>query len=142
MNIYYLLVNILCKENSWLCGDDLKRLKTWKLNMKPQEGDYLTSNGRLHMRQLGSRMQYRLYEFAARLKIPSQVRFQATNIIRTAQSAQEYIAGFFDNLAVDQRPNYTVNQADDYLLKFPDICQRYIKVSFRLKKLLNILYTA
>lgn len=49
---------------------------------------------------------------------------RATNRERTQQSARSYLSGFLDYLSI--KPNITVNNGEDFLLKFPDYCSRYL----------------
>jgi len=96
--------------------------------MKPEYGNILTHNGAIYMKQLGERMRKRLTTLKY-IRLPSKkVSVLTTNITRTIQSGEEYLKGLFGSsnipLAVHPLPS-----DDDYLLKFPDLCEKYLKVN-------------
>ena len=96
--------------------------------MQSENGYYLTANGILYMKQLGARMRNRLSDLMAKLRAnPGRVRVKATNITRTIQSSEAYLDGMYGSWS--NRPTLTTqNDATDYLLKFPDICDKYLTV--------------
>lgn len=86
----------------------------------------LTPLGRKQMKSLGERM-------AKRLKLirkidPNQVEIYATNVTRTIDSANEYINGIFKRFSSKPVVN-PIPSDEDFLLKFPDLCNRYLKVT-------------
>ena len=57
-----------------------------------------------------------------------QIRVQSTDVNRTVDSAHEYLSGFLDFLPT--KPDVQVGQKNtDFLLKFPDICQSFIRLT-------------
>ena len=103
----------------------MKRLNDWSTRMETDYDNNLTQNGRELMKDLGHRMFMRLFDLISNLR-SNQIKVQTTNIIRTQQSADEYLNGLLSYTSF--RPNYDINQNEDYLLKYPDFCQNYIKV--------------
>lgn len=83
----------------------------------------LTEKGKRQQKALGKRVQTRLPDLMSKIEHSIQVKVQATDRIRTYQSAQSYVSGFLDFLA--NKPNVTVTDGEDLLLKFPDYCDRF-----------------
>ena len=103
--------------------------------MVPDDDNILTSYGMVYMKNLGARMKQRM----SSLKYVGSANIKAsvftTNITRTIQSANEYLKGFYGFW-----PKPTVRPLDgdnDYLLKFPDLCAKYLKV----KATLNVYFS-
>jgi hypothetical protein len=96
----------------------------WSFDFDDDDDIYdLTPNGRLFMRDLGSRMQARLSDFSLFLK-PWQVNVQTDDVLRAIQSANEFISGFFDfQSAEEQKPK--INATHSYLLAYPTLCKRF-----------------
>ena len=104
--------------------------------MLPEYDNVLTQNGILYMKRLGERMRHRLADLKL-FKMPAaKINVLSTNITRTIQSGREFLMGFLGH----NNPNVLVNPLDaseDYLLKFPDLCEKFLKVYFNL----NIIFT-
>ena len=115
----------ILKKNSWFCDKDLKAMSKWNTQMEPDFGHILTTHGRQMMKDLGIRMNMRLGDDMISTLKESQVRVQVTNLIRTHQSAEEYMNGLLDFTLF--RPDLEVNQDEDYLLKYPDYCKKYLE---------------
>ncbi len=116
------------KANSWLCDKDKQDLKNWKTRMQPNDDNLLTTNGMKWMKMLGKRMRTRLLRLIKPIEIMRLNKYQkvlTTYLTRTQQSAHEYLDGFFSTCFA--KPNITYLAEDDYLLKFPDLCEKYIK---------------
>lgn len=97
--------------------------------MKPDDDYNLTKRGREIMRKFGSRMRKRLQEVLNQdAKTNSRrINAQTTSIVRTVQSAEEFFSGMFKDS--EEKPTIQINsKEDDYLLKFPDLCSRFIQV--------------
>jgi hypothetical protein len=95
--------------------------------MKPEYDNILTPNGAIYMKRLGERMKKRLTTLKY-MRLPNtKVSVLTTNITRTIQSGEEYLKGLFgsSNIAPHVQP---IPSEDDYLLKFPDLCEKYLKV--------------
>ena len=92
--------------------------------MEPIFDNNLTPKGKSQQKGLGKRMQDRLPELMKTIGYPIQVDVKATSRFRTQQSANQYLNGFLDFLSM--KPNVTVDNGDDYLLKFPDVCEKYL----------------
>lgn len=116
----------ILKNNIWLCDADLSRMQNWKTRINLEYDHILTQNGRFYMKSLGNRMHNRLFDLISTLDdVSSQIKVQTTEYIRTQQSADEYLNGLL-NFTPD-RPKYDISEDEDYLLKCPDVCQKYIK---------------
>ena len=79
------------------------------------------------MKRLGERMRKRLTTLKY-MRLPNtKVSVLTTNITRTIQSGEEYLKGLFgsSNIAPRVQP---IPSEYDYLLKFPDLCEKYLKV--------------
>lgn len=101
--------------------------------MKPDDDYNLTKRGREIMRKFGSRMRKRLQEVLNQdAKTNSRrINAQTTSIVRTVQSAEEFFSGMFKDS--EEKPTIQINSKDDdYLLKFPDLCSRFIQVLLNL----------
>ena len=97
--------------------------------MKPEYDNILTLNGGIYMRRLGERMRHRLATLKF-MRLPNtKVSVLTTNITRTIQSGEEYVKGLFGSSNVAPSV-YPLPSDDDYLLKFPDLCEKYLKVNF------------
>ena len=78
------------------------------------------------MRELGNRMQKRTFhDLTQSVDIKRQVKVDITQLIRTEQSADEYLNGFLNFTSV--RPSYDYDE-DGWLLKYPDVCTKYNKI--------------
>ncbi len=119
--------DILSRDNSWLCESDKIKLKNWQSRLKPEYDTLLTVKGKTQQRQLGERMQKRLSDLVKKIEHNDQISVQATEKVRTQESASSYLDGFVHNI-LDIKPNITINYDEDYLLKFPDICGFYNKI--------------
>ena len=100
--------------------------------MLPEYDNILTQNGMCYMKKLGARMRQRLSGLKYFKRPNLSVSVLSTNITRTIQSGQEFLKGFFGK----NDPKALVQPLDtdeDYLLKFPDLCEKYLKVYFFLK---------
>ena len=86
------------------------------------------------MRNLGTRMRMRLKTLYKSLSNKNQIKCQTTNIYRTIQSAFQYSNGFFGSYSSLIPAIEPQNSKDDYLLKFPDLCEKFIKVFLFNKK--------
>jgi hypothetical protein len=129
MNVHLPLVqNLILKNGSgFLCKDDLQLLRSWKSRMLPKYDNILTSNGRLRMRNR-SRMETRLKKLFDTIKSSKEVTVKVTNILRTFQSAEEYLKGSTKLASIAPKiEQIPINK--DYLLKFPDLCKKYLNVS-------------
>jgi hypothetical protein len=115
-----------------LCRADLSRLRQWVTPfLNEEEGNELTPRGRDLMRNLGKRMYSRLYNdvfSAGTLDINKQLKIDVTQLIRTNQSANEYVDGLLTGYSTD-RPSYTYDNDNVYLLKYPDFCAKYLQVT-------------
>jgi hypothetical protein len=119
--------SILKNSNSWLCKSDLKLLKNWKTRIDQNEHDHiLTTKGRQLMRDLGKRMNTRLLDLIPTLR-ENQIKIQTTSMIRTQQSADEYLNGLLNYTTY--RPGFDIiggeEGEEDFLLKCPDNCPKY-----------------
>lgn len=95
--------------------------------MKPILEYNLTPKGELQQKNLGKRMKDRLPELMSKIQYQIQVDVKATYRIRAQQSANQYLNGFLDFLP--DKPNITVENGDkDYLLKVPDVCDKYLNM--------------
>lgn len=112
------------KDNKWLCEQDKMQLKNWNSRLRPEFDSLLTEKGFKEQQALGKRIQQRLPNLMKKIEHYIQVTVRTTNRERTKQSARSYLDGFLDYLRI--KPNLTVNYGEDYLLKFPDHCSRYI----------------
>lgn len=130
-NLSLVLQKIIVEKNaSWLCEADRVKMRNWQTKMtNPDQGNYLTDYGRRQMRELGNRMYLRLFNdiIATGLNISTQLKVSVTELIRTQQSADEYLNGLLNYASA--RPTYDVNEINGYLLKYPDYCKKYIRVS-------------
>lgn len=115
---------MLFKDNKWLCGQDKELLKNWSSRLRPEFDSLLTEKGFREQKALGKRIQQRLPDLMKKIEHHIQVTVRATNRERTQQSARSYLSGFLDYLSI--KPNMTVANGEDYLLKFPDYCSRYL----------------
>ena len=129
------------KENNvWLCSDDLARMDQWKSRINTDNDHNLTVSGRFYMKALGNRMRSRLFDIVSDLK-SNQVSVQTTNLLRTQQSADEYVAGLLSFMPTSDLPKYSQNPPEaDFLLKSPDLCQKYVDVSLTIKKRTHIAF--
>ena len=112
-----------------MCPKDIELLSRWKPRMLPEYDNILTQNGMGYMKKLGARMRQRLSDLKYFKKPNLSVSVLSTNITRTIQSAREFLKGFF----CKNDPKTQVQPLDtneDYLLKFPDLCEKYLKVFF------------
>ena len=105
----------------------MKKFQQWKFDMSPSDDVKLTRKGRQIISELGWRMRQRLSEVINSTKL-SLINVQVTYQERTFQSADEFLAGMFNDTSVAERPFIKVNSKDDFLLKYPDMCARFIKV--------------
>ena len=123
-----LLFHSVQATSTWLCEKDRRALQAWAPKMKTENGYYLTPDGIRIMKQLGSRMKNRLDDLIAKLRSsPDRVMVKATNITRTIQSSSAYLDGLYGNWP--NRPVLNVQpDVSDYLLKFPDLCEKYLEV--------------
>lgn len=96
--------------------------------MKPEDDNFLTQFGMETMKRLGIRMWSRLGELISNTRTINQVKVQSTDIPRTKQSADKYLEGIFGSWPNKPRVE-TVPELQDYLLKFPDLCEKYIFVN-------------
>lgn len=120
--------NFKGKNNKWLCERDLKRLREWKFGMSASDDVQLTRKGRATISNLGKRMRKRLDEVINATNL-SLINVQVTYQDRTRQSAEEFLAGMFNDTPVNHRPLIRINSKDDYLLKYPDMCDKFQSVS-------------
>ena len=94
--------------------------------MVPDDDNFLTPNGKLLMKNLGKRMSLRFKNLKKSINNSLQINILTTNITRTIQSAQEFLIGFLEES--DIRPQIKqIKDNEDYLLKFPDLCQLFLK---------------
>ncbi len=60
------------------------------------------------------------------LNVDKQINVDVTQLIRTTQSANEYMNGLLQFTA--SRPNLTFDTNNNYLLKYPDYCTKYLQI--------------
>jgi hypothetical protein len=112
--------------SKWLCEKDRKLIENWKTKFQPEYGNILTKNGKLRLKELGQRYAARLPSLIKDLNV-AETFVQSTNINRTIDSAQEFIKGLLENWYF--KPDVkTSDSSVDYLLKYPDLCENFIKV--------------
>lgn len=107
----------------------MKSLREWKFDMSASDDVQLTRKGRATISNLGRRMRKRLDEVINATKL-SLINVQVTYQDRTRQSAEEFLAGMFNDTPANERPSIKINSKDDYLLKYPDMCDKFKKVFF------------
>jgi hypothetical protein len=100
-------------------------LKEWKTRMQSEHDNSLTDHGKNVMKNLGTRMLERLFPLFSTFR-NTQISVRVTSRDRTHQSADEFLNGILKFSSF--RPNYTLAENDDYLLKYPDTCEKYIQV--------------
>lgn len=78
------------------------------------------------MKELGKRYALRLESLIQKIK-NINVLVRTTDIDRTKQSANEFMNGFFESWLLKPDKMH-VNTTEDYLLKYPDVCENFMKV--------------
>jgi hypothetical protein len=96
--------------------------------MRPEYDNILTPLGHHRIINLGIRMRMRLKNLYEKIQNQGQSRALCTNITRTIESSDFYLRGFFGSFSKLTPKIEPQNSQTDYLLKFPDLCERYLRV--------------
>jgi hypothetical protein len=117
---------ILIIDDVDLCYSDQRAIEQWETKLDLPLTQLLTPLGKQRMQDLGKRYAKRLSNFLKNLKL-ADVYVQATEKNRTQDSAIAYINGMFENW--EEKPKFSVEKNEDYLLSFYEVCQKYITVN-------------
>lgn len=109
-------------NSTLLCEEDRNEFLKWITRLKPEMDNLLTLNGKNFIFEFGKRMRERLSSLVGSLET-SQVKVLTTERIRTKESAEEFVRGFLPDLKLN------IETAPEFLLKFPDVCDKYKKVN-------------
>lgn len=107
---------------------DLDQLKNWNWNVLDKEDCLITPHGNVTIKMLGLRTWIRLKQLIYETRLMDQVKIKSTDDEWTKQSAEKYIQGVFRfwpfNVDIQTNP---IDQ--DFLIKYTDICDKYLVVS-------------
>lgn len=107
--------------------NDLELLKKWTPRILSTDEKLLTKYGNETMKQLAQRYWSRLKYLISETRILKQVKIQSTDFPSTKQSAEKYLEGLFRFWPF--KINIDTNSVEqDFLLKYPDLCDKYLVV--------------